>query len=256
MLPCSQIVDQSVKQESTSREACQSLGKHVMIVDSDQARSRFLEKVTMPSTIAPTSILEERSSMDAFLNPWNWIALIFAVQSLGALITVHLFELSFTQVASPIVFLILGFFVAIAFRWYDSSSRLGLWKWWVPALIYALVVFLLSNRSYPDARPLVDPKLFHFAEYLTLGIFLAGASHGLLKQIGTPGFALFVQTLGTVYAFSDEFHQALIPGRTSTLTDVLIDAASVALGLGVFLLARFMYRTQEKRRTLLPASPQ
>lgn len=208
----------------------------------------------MSSTIAPPSMFAERLPLDPFLNPWSWIAAIYAVQTLGALVVVHLFELSFRSVALPLVFLVLGFSVAVAFRWYDSSSHVGLWKWWIPVIIYGLIVFFLSNRSYPEARPMMSTKLFHPLEYLTLGIFLAGAWHCLLKQIGMLGFALCVQLSGTLYAFSDEFHQAFIPYRTSTLTDVLIDSVGVAFGLALFLLARFILQTRERWRPTLLAT--
>lgn len=208
----------------------------------------------MPSTIAPSSVLEERSSADPFLNPWNWVAVIFAVQTLGALIVTHQFQLSFTKMALPIGFLVLGFAIAVGFRWYDSASRVGLWKWWLPVAIYALVVFLLSHRSYPEARATVDTKLFHPLEYLTLGILLSGAWRCLQKQIGTPGFLFCVQLSGTAYALSDEFHQGFIPGRTPSLTDVLIDSVGVALGLGVFLLGRLIVQNVERGRLALKPS--
>lgn len=210
----------------------------------------------MPTTIAPLSILGGSSSVNTFLNPWNWVALIYAVHVLGAFIAAHLFEVSIIKMALPIGFLVLGFSIAIGFRWYDSASRVGWWKWWIPVAIYALVVFLLSHRSYPEARTVVDTKLFHPLEYLTLGILLSGAWHCLSKQIGMAGFMFSVQLSGTAYAFSDEFHQAFIPGRTSTLTDVLIDSVGVALGLGIFLLGRLIVQNIERQRLAFRANPE
>jgi VanZ family protein len=194
--------------------------------------------------------------LDAILNPWNWIAIIYAMQALGAIMAVQLFGLSFTKMASPVGSLILGFAIAVVFRWYDSASRLGPWKWWVPVIIYALFVFLLSSRSYPEARGVFNTKLFHPVEYVTLGIFLAGAWHCLLKQKGTLGLVLRVQASGIVYALSDELHQSFIPHRNPTLTDVFIDSASVALGLGIFLLARILYRAKERGQTAQPLAPE
>jgi len=209
----------------------------------------------MPTTIAPLSILGRSSSIDAFLNPWNWVALIYAGHVLGALAAAQLFEVSIAKMALPIGFLVLGFFIAVGFRWYDPASRVGCWKWWLPVAVYALVVFLLSDRSYPEARAVVDTKVFHPLEYLTLGLFLSGAWYGLAKQLGIPGFIFAVQLSGTAYALSDEWHQAYIPGRTSALTDVLIDSSGVALGLAVFLLARFIAQNIAGERPGLRANP-
>jgi VanZ family protein len=210
----------------------------------------------MPTTVMLRPTFERRSSLDAILNPWNWIAIIYAMQALGAVMAVHLFGLSFIKMASPLVLLFLGFCIAVVFRFYDSPSRIGPWKWWVPVIIYAVFVFLLSNRSYPEVRVFFNTKLFHPVEYVTLGIFLSGAWHCLLKQKGTLGLVLCVQTSGIVYALSDEFHQSFIPHRTSTLTDVFIDSASVALGLAIFLLARFFYQAKERGQPAKPLAPE
>lgn len=209
----------------------------------------------MPTTIAPLSLLGRSPSIDTFLNPWNWVALIYAGHVLGAFAAAQMFEVSVAKMALPIGFLVLGFFIAVGFRWYDPASRVGCWKWWLPVVIYALVIFLLSDRSYPEARTVVDTKVFHPLEYLTLGLFLSGAWHGLSKQLGMPGFIFAVQLSGTAYAFSDEWHQAYIPGRTSAFTDVLIDAAGVALGLTVFVMARFIAQNIARKHSALRANP-
>ena len=45
--------------------------------------------------------------------------------------------------------------------------------------------------------------------------------------------------LCTCYAATDEFHQIFVPGRTPKVTDVMIDSAGAALGIGMmFLLSR------------------
>ena len=209
----------------------------------------------MPPTLGLPSICQRMLSLSAFLNPWNWIAAIYAMQTIGALIVVHLFGLSLAEVALPILFLILGACTAVVLRWYDSSYHAGLWKWWIPVIIYALVIFFLSNKSYPEARPLFSTKLFHPVEYMTLGIFLSGGWHNILKQKGTLDFMLLVQISGMVFALSDEFHQAFIAGRTSSLTDVLIDSVGVALGLGAFLLAGTVGRALERGHTVPPTLP-
>ncbi len=196
----------------------------------------------MPSTIAVSSNPGGRNGGNVFLNPWNWIALIFAIQLAGALAAMSLFAINFSSVVLPVGLLALGVVSALSFRWFDRENGLGWWKWWVPLVIYALVVFFLSNRSYPEARLTMDTKFFHPLMYLTLGVLLAVAWHPFLKQIGMRGFVCCVQLIGTVYAASDEFHQAFVPGREPTFTDVLIDSAGVALGLGLFLLARFLVR--------------
>jgi VanZ family protein len=192
----------------------------------------------MPLSSASTSILGRSVSSLADPNSWTSIALINAAQALGALVVVPLFGLPYGEVALPILLLILGATVGIVFRSFDRKKPLGLWQWWIPVIIYALFIFSLSTRSYPDASPAFNTKLFHPIEYLTLAIFLSVAWHPLIKNKRTFCFILCVQISGTLYAVSDELHQSFIPGRTATVSDVLIDSFGLALGCGIFLLAR------------------
>ena len=76
-----------------------------------------------------------------------------------------------------------------------------------------------------------------------------------MKQKGTLVFVFLVQISGIVFALSDEFHQAFIADRTSSLTDVLIDSVGVALGLGAFLLAGTVGRAIERGHTAPPTLP-
>jgi VanZ family protein len=191
----------------------------------------------MPSFYRSTSIFGRSVLSLADRNLWNWVAAIYAIQSVGSLIVMQLLGLHFAEVGLPIVFLILGASVAVFFRWFDPSNNLGLWKWWAPVIFYALFIFSLSNRSYPGALPAFDTKLFHPIEYMTLGIFLSVAWHHFSKQKRPFFVILCVLISGVLFAVSDEIHQAFIPGRRARIADVLIDSVSVALGCGVFLLA-------------------
>jgi hypothetical protein len=105
---------------------------------------------------------------------------------------------------------------------------------WLPVLAWAALIFALS--SIPDLGTglggwdLALRKLAHAAEYAVLGALLVRAT-------GRGGLALAV---GTLYAVSDELHQALVPGRMGSPVDVAIDALGVACG--VFLWQAFRSR--------------
>jgi VanZ family protein len=206
----------------------------------------------MPAFAASISIFGRRFLSLVDLNPWNWVALIYAVQTLGALIVIHLFGLSLAEMAPAIILLILAASVAIVFRWFDPSSRLGPWKWWIPAGLYVLFIFCLSSKSYPEARAIFSTRLFHPVEYLTLGIFLSLACHQFSRLKGTSYFILSVQILGILCAISDEFHQVFVPGRTARLSDVFIDSVSVALGCGIFWVFRHARKSIDDGRASQP----
>jgi VanZ family protein len=96
---------------------------------------------------------------------------------------------------------------------------------WLPVVAWAALIFALS--SIPDLGTglggwdTVLRKLAHAAEFAVLGALLA-------RAIQNAGAAL---AIGTLYAVSDELHQALVPGRLGSPVDVAIDAVGVACGV-------------------------
>ena len=96
---------------------------------------------------------------------------------------------------------------------------------WLPVAAWAALIFALS--SVPDLGTglggwdLVLRKLAHTAEYAVLGALL-------VRAIRNPVVAFSV---GTLYAVSDEAHQALVPGRMGSPLDVAIDAVGVGCGI-------------------------
>jgi VanZ family protein len=87
------------------------------------------------------------------------------------------------------------------------------------------LIFALS--SIPDLGTglggwdLVLRKLAHAAEYAVLGALLVRAT-------AKAGLAM---VLGTIYAVSDEVHQAFVPGRMGSVLDVILDAVGVVCGV-------------------------
>lgn len=114
-------------------------------------------------------------------------------------------------------------------------------------LIDHILMLLFGGVDPQLARSLSFPvrKLAHFAEYAILGVLLADVfrvfalvKKSCLKQSGrsvlgmSQVFGAWVS--GTMYAATDEFHQAFVPGRSAQVTDVLIDSSGVLLGVVLF----------------------
>jgi VanZ family protein len=103
-----------------------------------------------------------------------------------------------------------------------SGSVLRLW---FPVVAWAGLIFALS--SVPDLGTglggwdLALRKIAHAAEYAVLGALLVRAT-------GKAGLAF---ALATIYAVSDEVHQAFVPGRMGSVLDIAIDAVGVACGV-------------------------
>lgn len=106
------------------------------------------------------------------------------------------------------------------------------WVNWIALVGWMVAIYVFSDQ--PDLPAVPGPwldfaikKLLHAASYGVLaGLWwraLVGA--GLANPVGWA----FVLTV--MYAFSDEWHQTFVHGRTGRLRDVAIDAAGALVAL-------------------------
>ncbi|HEY9827849.1 MAG TPA: VanZ family protein [Stenomitos sp.] len=109
-----------------------------------------------------------------------------------------------------------------------KSTQTELWLNWLLTQYLPSVRDLLSATDLSQLN-FVIRKLAHFTEYAILTVLgYWGWVRGVkLLPAQAIRFALFWSIM---FAISDEFHQRFEPGRTSLITDVLIDSigASVA----------------------------
>ena len=110
-----------------------------------------------------------------------------------------------------------------------ATARLSQWG---PVIVWAGVIFAIS--SIPNLGTglgtwdLVLRKLGHAAEFAVLGVLLH-------RALSAPWLAL---AIGSLYAATDELHQAFVRGRQASPLDWVIDTAGVALGIGAYALWR------------------
>lgn len=106
-------------------------------------------------------------------------------------------------------------------------------RYWIPTLVWALAIFVLSHMSSPPGASLAPDYLLHFLEYGTLALTIVwGITLGLKHEL-TPLRASLAWAISTAYAATDEFHQRFVTGRVSSLEDLLADAAGAAIFLAV-----------------------
>jgi VanZ family protein len=101
---------------------------------------------------------------------------------------------------------------------------------WLITIAYAVGIFLLSSRAWSGVPtiPYID-KVVHLALYGGLGVLTFWSLQATLR--GSLRRLLIVTLLACVaYGFSDEFHQAFVPGRSAEWADLLSDAVGAALG--------------------------
>jgi VanZ family protein len=102
---------------------------------------------------------------------------------------------------------------------------------WGPPLIYMGLIFLLSSQSapLPEVTTIVWDKLLHLVEYGVLAVLFYRAFTG--EAINWLAAALLALIVTSLYAASDEWHQAFVPLRTSDLDDWIADTAGAALAI-------------------------
>jgi VanZ family protein len=99
-------------------------------------------------------------------------------------------------------------------------------RFWIPALLWAALIFALSSRStVPTPGVWGGDKLMHFGAFAVLGWLLAYAAN---RSALAPVWPVF---LGLLYAASDEWHQSFVSGRSVEGADWIADALGVGAGV-------------------------
>lgn len=116
-----------------------------------------------------------------------------------------------------------------------AGEALSWWQRWIPPLVMAGVIFLLSGipdlkSEFPPLWDLVLRKLAHATEYALLAFFvLRATTHGHRSH---HPYALLAGAwlVATLYAATDEWHQSFVPGRGPAIHDVILDSSGALLG--------------------------
>ena len=116
----------------------------------------------------------------------------------------------------------------------DTMTQV-LW-YWVPAALYAALIFFLSAQSHPeDDLPSflfkeVSDKVLHAVEYGILAVLCYRAFRWAAgPAIARQAVVLAILT-ASVYGITDEVHQAFVPLRESSWQDWLADTIGAAIG--------------------------
>lgn len=116
------------------------------------------------------------------------------------------------------------------------------------ALIYAGLIFAIS--SIPEITPPslgfeLEDKVYHFLEYSIFSFLLYLAFFKAKTYFFKKNLFLLSSLIGILYAYSDEFHQRFILGRSYDLYDFLADC----LGIILIQVVLWGYRKWKNRRT-------
>lgn len=112
-------------------------------------------------------------------------------------------------------------------------------RYWLPVLAYIILIFSLSATPYlkpPIKFPVMTDKIYHVGEYGVFGLLLARAVRASLRVPAPIVAAIMTLALGVVIGACDESLQRFIPGRDSSIYDLLADTVGLSLAQVVYLI--------------------
>lgn len=110
-------------------------------------------------------------------------------------------------------------------------------KYFIPAVLYVLLIIGLSSLNQVTVSKLtwgIEDFFLHAIEYHFFGVTLIWA---VLREKPWPelksSYRLAV-SIGALSAMADELYQSFVPGRFSTVEDVVADVLGVILSIITF----------------------
>ena len=110
-------------------------------------------------------------------------------------------------------------------------------KYWLPVAVWAGFIFFVSSLPNADIPSIFTYQdvLFHIFEYAFLALLLNRALKNYQSSLFNKSRRiLFVILTCLIYAISDEIHQNFVPGRESSLADIIFDGLGIVLGSMIY----------------------
>ena len=107
---------------------------------------------------------------------------------------------------------------------------------WLPALLWAGVIFWLSSLSHPPTPGpefLYKDKIAHWMLYCVLGWLVALALRRA-HNLSLPKTCALAILVASAYGASDEFHQRFVPHRSCDVLDWTADTLGGSAAAAVF----------------------
>jgi VanZ family protein len=130
-------------------------------------------------------------------------------------------------------------------RTYGRAPTGTFWRYWLPVLVYIVLIFGASSISTLRPPQVVSgsDKLAHIIEYGILGFLLMRAFLGTGFVSTTGKGALLGIVVGLLVALADELYQIGVPGRLSDPLDFAADALGLVLsGVLILILEQMMVK--------------
>jgi VanZ family protein len=113
----------------------------------------------------------------------------------------------------------------------SESAVINFTKYWLPVLIYAILIFYLSSipgEEIPVVFKYQDVFL-HIIEYAVFALLFSRAIKAYHPRLSFNRRFVVVLAFSFLYALSDEFHQFFVPQRYCSLLDLMYDGIGIAV---------------------------
>jgi len=124
----------------------------------------------------------------------------------------------------------------------NKKSKIFLY-YWLPLLLYCLLIYSLSSDKYPSHVPKIffADKLIHFFAYAFLGMLVIRALSTIRLKENMVLLIIISIFLSTLYGISDEIHQYFVPYRCSDIKDVFANLLGSSFGVYLYYLLCVKY---------------
>lgn len=109
--------------------------------------------------------------------------------------------------------------------------------YWLPAIILAAAIFVMSNLPNPPQPDLgmeLGDKILHFMTYTVLSVFVMIGLYGGRSKVVEKKMIILGIVITALYGLSDEIHQAFVPNRMAEFWDWFADALGAIAGTYVY----------------------
>jgi VanZ family protein len=107
-------------------------------------------------------------------------------------------------------------------KWLEKHPKLS----WTLTIGIAVSIFYISSLTFqhsPSSGLGINTILYHIMAFFAFSFSLAIS---ILKGKNVR-YIFIAANVAIIYAFSDELHQLLVPGRNSSLQDVFFDSIGI-----------------------------
>ncbi len=106
-------------------------------------------------------------------------------------------------------------------------------KYWLPPIIYALIIFILSSRPSPRLGPEIPhiDKISHTLIYFIFAILMWRALYHASPAFFQKRAIWFALIFTILFGVSDEWHQFFVSFRHADVFDLLFDSIGASLAI-------------------------